>query len=118
MTISPEEDEALSERPIPDVQAWECYVRARGEYSRFSGEGAEQALRHLENGLAFVGPNALLHAAVGWAQFNYAGAVIGAHEEYLDKAEESARKALETVPDSPRALGLLGVILFDRFRTE
>lgn len=49
----------------------------------------------------------------------YGSLVLGAdvHREHLELAEQFARKALALAPDSPRAHGLLGFILYDRFET-
>ena len=69
--MSSEEDRGIAEKPIDNAQAYDCYLRARHEYSRATHESVEAALRCLDyEGLEIVGPNALLYAAKGYAYFN------------------------------------------------
>jgi non-specific serine/threonine protein kinase len=80
--LTDDERRALARRPIPDVRAYECYLRARAETQRFTAEGLARALRELEHALQLVGDNALLLAALGeahWQQFNLGVVTDAAH---------------------------------------
>ena len=67
VTLSPDEDCRVAERPIEDVRAYECYLRARHEIYRFTQEGLDRALALLRQGLEIVGDNALLYGTLGAA---------------------------------------------------
>ncbi len=110
LQLSPEEHEKIAERPIGDARAYECYLQARQEIWRFSEEGLERALRLIHNGLEIVGENALLYAAMGTAYWLYVNAGIKPGEEYIQKAEECAKKAFASDPDSPHGHFLEGAI--------
>ncbi len=115
--LTSEEDRGIAEKPIDNAQAYDCYLRARHEYSRATREGVEAALRCLDEGLEIVGPNALLYAAKGYAYFNLAIVDTLRHREYLETCREWAEKIFELEPDSARGHGLLGLALADLFET-
>jgi len=115
--LTSEEDRGIAEKPIDNAQAYDCYLRARHEYSRATREGVETALRCLDEGLEIVGPNALLYAAKGYAYFNLGFIDHLRHREYLETCREWAEKIFELEPDSARGHALLGLVLFDLFET-
>ncbi len=47
-------------RPIDNIYAYECYLRANQEIYRFSKESLDRAVRLIQNGLDIVGENELL----------------------------------------------------------
>jgi TolB-like protein len=64
--LNPEEDRRLKERPIDNVQAYECFLRARQEIWLFTKDALDRARQHLQNGLEIIGENALLLAGMGY----------------------------------------------------
>ena len=110
VTFSPEQAKRMAERPIPNVHAYECYLRAKAEIETFTEDGLRRALRYLQKGLEIVGENAMLYAGMGYVYWQYVN--IGMkQEEYLQKAEECARRAFELDPESAQGHFLLGMIL-------
>jgi TolB-like protein/lipoprotein NlpI len=107
LKLSPEEERRLAERPIDNAQAYECYLRARQEAWRFTKEALDHARQHLQNGLDIIGENALLLTGMGYVYSQYANIGLE-HEEYIEKAEEYAKKALALDPESPEAHLVLG----------
>jgi non-specific serine/threonine protein kinase len=107
--ISPEEIQKISEKPIDNVQAYECYLKARLEMWRWTEDAFNRALQYLENGLDIIGENSLLYAGIGEVYYNYVN--IGARDEvYIDKAEEYVKRAFKLDPDCPRGHYVLGLI--------
>ena len=109
LKLSPEEKKKVTERPIDNVQAYECYLRARQEMWRWTEDAFDSALQYLQNGLEIVGDNSLLYAGMGEVYYNYVN--IGVKkEDYIDKAEECIKKAFELDADCPKGHYVLGLI--------
>ena len=63
----------------------------------------ENALKLLQNGLDIIGPNDLLYAMLGYANFFYSRFVNKTDRSYFLKAKEYATKAFALNADSPLA---------------
>jgi serine/threonine protein kinase/tetratricopeptide (TPR) repeat protein len=114
VTLSPHEDRRVAERPIQDVRAYECYLRARHEIWRFTPEGLERALSLLRQGLEIVGDNALLYGTLGGAYWQHINAGLGPVERFLQQAEECVVKVFQLEPDSARGHYVRGLIWLTR----
>lgn len=93
-TLTPDEDRRLRDRPIADVRAHECYMRARQELWRFTAEGLERARRFIQNGLDIVGDNELLFAAMGTIHWQFVNGGIDPSPDHIRRAAEFCEKAL------------------------
>ena len=51
LELTPQEHQQMVERPIPNIYAYECYLKARREIWRFVGPSLEKAMEYLEQGL-------------------------------------------------------------------
>jgi TolB-like protein/tetratricopeptide (TPR) repeat protein len=102
--LTPQEAEQLAERPIADVRAQECYLRARSEIWSFLPSGVDRAISQLQAALELIGDNALLYQGLGEACFQYVnvGGASGKEEEYIQKAGSYADKIFALEPESPR----------------
>ena len=109
LELSPTEYENLGKRPIKNMEAYECYIKARQDIYTFTKDGLDRAVNYLQHGLEIIGKNATLYAGLGFAFSQYVNIGIG-HEEYVDKAENYARMALELEPDSSDAHFVLGFL--------
>jgi tetratricopeptide (TPR) repeat protein len=107
--LTPEEKQGLGERPVHDVRAYECYLKAQQEIWRWTQDGFDRAVQYLNNGLDIVGENALLRAGLGYVYWNFVNLGFKG-DDFLDKAEESARAALELDPVSQKSQFVLGLI--------
>jgi TolB-like protein/tetratricopeptide (TPR) repeat protein len=109
MELSPTEYENLVKRPIKNMQAYECYIKARQDIYTFTKDGLDRAVSYLQHGLEIIGKNAFLYAGLGFTYSQYVNIGIG-HEEYVDKAENYAKMALELESDSSDAHFVLGFL--------
>jgi TolB-like protein/tRNA A-37 threonylcarbamoyl transferase component Bud32/Tfp pilus assembly protein PilF len=112
LQITSEERLKISERPIDNVAAYECYLKAYDKVWRFSESALDSAERYLQEGVAIVGDNALLYSALALVYWQYVN--IGARQEdYITKSEEYAKKALALDPNFPMANEVLATIYKD-----
>ena len=109
LELTPQEQQRMAERPIPNIHAYECYLKARREIWRFVGPSLDKAMEYLEQGLRAVPDNPLLLAGVGYVHFQRLNMGVGS-EDSLGKAETFATRALELAPDLPQAHVVLGLI--------
>ena len=108
LELTPEENRRIVERPIDDVRAYECYLRARLETWRWSKDGLDHALRLIQNGLDIVGDNELLYAAQGSVYIQYRQVGIDTSDANLRKADECVEKIVALNPDSHHGHRLSG----------
>jgi len=109
LKLTAKESHRMAERPIDNVAAYQCYLRASAEIWRFTKNSVDRALEHLQEALGILGDNALLYSAMAFAHWQYANMGVG-QEEDIVRAEEYAGKALALAPDSPEAHFVVGAI--------
>ena len=107
--LSPAERLGLRERPIPDLLAYDCYLRARHEIWSFTRRGAERAIVLLTHALEAAGDNALILGTLGvahafLAQLGVDGAGNGA------RAVEFAQAAFVIDQESPQGHTVMGLV--------
>ena len=109
MELNHEVDQKLGKRLIKNMQAYECYLRARQDIYTFSKEGLDRAVRYLQDGIEIIGDNAVIFGGMGYAYSQYVNIGLE-HEEYVNKAEEYASKALALDPESLKAQFIMGFL--------
>jgi serine/threonine protein kinase/Tfp pilus assembly protein PilF len=109
LRLTPEESRKIAERPIDNVAAYQCYLKANAEIWRFSKSSLDNALVNLQKALDILGDNALLYSTVALVYWQYVNIGV-AQEDYIGKAEEYAEKALTLDPDSAQAHYIVGMI--------
>ena len=114
LRLTDDEQQRLSERPIRDLHAYECYLRARYDAWRWRADAIDHAIHLLHNGLAMVGDNARLYAALGHAHLQYREAGIDLGERPLAEAERCAQKVVALEPGSASGFRLHGWIQYAR----
>ena len=106
--LTPSERRKMAERPIADVRAHECYLRATATFGKLTESAMYDALRDLKRALEIVGENAVLYCEMGYVYWWLANIGV-AIEENLDKCGHWARKALVADPTSTKARALLAL---------
>jgi non-specific serine/threonine protein kinase len=114
LELSAEEERKMTARPIDNPEAYDTYLRARQQLHRYSHEGLEQALQHLQQGIAKTGENVLMLSAMGQVHWQYVNAGLSADVSHLDQAADYARRILAIEPESPHGHRLLGLVSVHR----
>jgi serine/threonine protein kinase/lipoprotein NlpI len=108
VTITPEENSRIAERPIDNVQVYECYLKSREEYWKWTEEGLERAHQLIQTGLKILGENELFYVALGTIYAQYIHFAIKKDERYLVKAEECIERVFALNAESSRGHYLRG----------
>jgi TolB-like protein/class 3 adenylate cyclase len=104
------ETERLKTRPIPDVRAYEYYLRAKQQVYSFTEDALDRALHYLEKGAELIGENVQIYAAMGYVYWQYINLGVKSDPVYLEKARECAERIRAVDPQSPEADRLLGLV--------
>ena len=110
LKLTNQENSQLAKHPIQNVQAYECYIRARQEMYKFTEQGLGNAILIAQRGLDIVGDNAFLLATLGMAYYCSYHYAIKLDPSYLDKAGQYASRSLMLDADCYQGQMLKGVI--------
>ena len=117
LELTPQEHQRMAERPIPNVYAYECYLKARREILHFAEPSLDKAMEYLEQGLRVVPDNPVLLAGMAFVHTQRVNIGVG-EEDCLTKAEALATRALQFAPELPQGHLVLGLTaVFKRGRT-
>jgi tetratricopeptide (TPR) repeat protein len=112
--LSPEESRKITERPIDDINAYDCFLRARQAILQLSEEGLQRALQLIQTGLNIIGENEILSASLGYVYVQFVNVGVSLDEKYLEKAEENVKKAFSININSSLAHSVMGQIHWKR----
>ncbi len=100
ITLSPQEQRALSAKPTEDMQAYDLYLRGRNYARRVGRQDLLFALQMYENAVALDPEFALAHAGLAnvCAQYYYH---FERQQQWLDRAIAATQKASATGHDAP-----------------
>ena len=104
------EERQVAERPIEDVVAYDCYLRARQELYVWTADSQGRAARLVDDALEIVGENPLLLATKGQILWNNVNVMIRPEEQYLDRAADCVTEALALDPDSYLGIFVRGLV--------
>ena len=108
--LTSEERQRIADRPLEDLRAYECYLRATANLYRLTAEGMTEAVRQFHLALDAVGDNATLYSGLAWAHFSLMNVGVRL-EENRAKVLEAVQKALALDPELPKARAILGLCL-------
>jgi tetratricopeptide (TPR) repeat protein len=118
LQLTAEEHQQLAARPISNVHAYECYLQARQAAFRWRQDAIDHAVQLLHNGLAIVGDNAELYAALGRTYLQYREAAIDLSDRPLREAENCAERVSALDPRSASGTQLRGWIHYSNGRIQ
>ena len=100
ITLSPQEQQALSAKPTEDLQAYDLYLRGRNYARRVGRQDLQFALQMYENAVALDPGFALAHAALAnvCAQYYYH---FERQQKWIDRAIAATQKASANGLDAP-----------------
>lgn len=106
LVLNPDEQRSMAKRPVENIAAYECYLRAKASSFEFSKESARRAIQHLEHGLQLIGDNALLFGGIAFA-YSQLGNIGVQKEESFAKVREYVERALALDPYCADAYAVL-----------
>jgi TolB-like protein len=114
LELTGDDEQRLHERAGRNPHAYECYLQARQAAFRWRPDAIDHAVQLLRNGLAIVGEDGGLYAALGrtWLQYREAG--IDWSEHPLEEAAKCAEQVVRLSPGSPDGSLLRGWIEYSR----
>lgn len=83
--LSSDEDAALAERPIPNLLAYDYYLRARHDIYASNAKALKRALANLERGLELTGKNSLILRGMGLVKFQLVNMGIDTSEKLIEE---------------------------------
>jgi serine/threonine protein kinase/tetratricopeptide (TPR) repeat protein len=102
MKLTLRDKQGMNERSIDNVDAYQWYLKANAEWYRFTESALDSAVVYLQRAQDIAGDNAVLYSYMARIYFQYVN--IGARQEdYIQKAEAYAKKALALDPDCAQA---------------
>jgi len=110
--LTPQEADRLAERPIPNLAAYECFLKARAETYHMTPDSLERALRLTQEGLALVGENELLHFMLGHIYGEQSVWGLLSHDAANALIAECVGKILKLNPHSAKGRALLGMMQY------
>ena len=108
--LDEKESRRLAATPVPDIFAFECYLKARHELWKWTADGLGKALDYLNKGLEAAGENAVLLAGMGYVYYQYCNTGVRNDAGTLSKAEDFTQRALRLDPDSAYAHVVLALL--------
>jgi serine/threonine protein kinase len=104
------EEREVSERPIDDPVAYDCYLRAYQTMYDWTPAAQQRSLGLVDEALQIVGDSALLLAMKGQLHWNKANTNFGPADEALAQAAELVDRALAVDPESYLAIFVRGLV--------
>jgi tetratricopeptide (TPR) repeat protein len=111
VTLSPEENNRLSDRPIADARAFELFLQARQELRHYN---VDRAMPFLERSIAIEGEVPALRALRALSLIIRVRSGMTSGAQLLDEAEAEARALFSLAPDRAYGHALLGFVAYER----
>jgi serine/threonine protein kinase/predicted Zn-dependent protease len=118
LKLTAEDLERIAEHPVPDIRAYEYYLRAKRELLSYSKEALDRALDYINKGEEIIGENVLLLSARGMVHWQFINAGIDADPVHLETAEACANRIVALQPNSAHGHRLLGLSAVVRGSTQ
>lgn len=114
--IGPTHPQRAAAGPVPDLRAYQYYLKARHEIFTFTAEGLARAVDYLKQGLKILGDNVPLLSALGYAYWQRVNAGLDPDPANLDLALECAERIRQVSPGAQHAHRLEGLVAIHQGR--
>jgi eukaryotic-like serine/threonine-protein kinase len=113
VTLTPDEDRRLADRPVRDPQAYDLYLRARQTLRRHGPE-IDRGLAMVEQAIAIEGETPPLRGlrALAWVYMARSGWKL--EQQPLDLAERETQALLGMAPEAAYTQALAGFVAYER----
>ncbi|MDH3440250.1 MAG: TIR domain-containing protein [Gammaproteobacteria bacterium] len=108
--ISRSQSAKLVGRPVPDVQAYEYFLRARQSIQNWTKDALIRALEYLDYGEKIIGENAYIISARGYIFWQFHNLGLDPDPEHLAEAHVCIDRLRKLDPESPDAHRLAGLV--------
>ena len=117
ITLSPQEQKALSAKPTEDLQAYDLYLRGRNYARRVGRQDLQFALQMYENAVSLDPDFALAHAGLAnaCAQYYYH---FDRQEKWIDRAKAATQAASSKGHDAPEIQAAIAWVIFAEGRYD
>lgn len=117
VTLSPQEQAALSTKPTDNLQAYDLYLRGKSYARRLTQKDLVFALQMFESAVQLDPKFALAFAGIAnvWAQDHYWHAT---GSDWIDRAQTAAEKAVSLQPELPEAHVARGWVFYSNNQYE
>jgi tetratricopeptide (TPR) repeat protein len=117
ITLSPQEQAAISAKPTENLQAYDLYLRGKSQVRRVTRQDLEFGLQMFEGAVALDPNFALPYAAIAnvCAQYHYH---YQREAAWMDRAVKAADRAAALRPDEPEVLVAQAWIAYARTRYD
>lgn len=116
-TLTAREQHVIRDRPTPQLQAYDFYLRGRKYYWQYSRRGVEYALGLFQQAISIDPKYARAHAGLALC-YAYRFLYAGAHPDDLAAADRTSVEALALNRDSADAHAARGFVLAVQHRPE
>jgi len=111
VTLTEQEQEALSSKPTENVQAYDFYLRGKSYARRLTRQDLEFAMQMFENAVLLDPAFALAHTAMAIVCAYY-GYHYDQSPRWIERARESSRRASTLEPELPEVQAAEGWVLY------
>ncbi|MCI0445490.1 protein kinase [bacterium] len=111
ITLSPQEELAIGQKPTVNAEAYDYYLRGRSYARRTTATDLEYAIQMFEHALALQPDFALAYAGIA-SVYSFLYVTYGAKSEWNKMGHLAADRALALDPELPEALAAVGIMMF------
>jgi non-specific serine/threonine protein kinase len=118
VTLSPQEQEAIADKPTKDPQAYDLYLRGKSFARRLTRQDLDFALQMFENAVALDPGFALAHAAISNASAQYHLHFERNNPAWLERAKAASQRASALGKEAPEIQAAEAWILYAEEKYE